>query len=142
LRRDSFVTKVLKWARQQRTLRLVTDQVSNPTWARMLAEVTAQMLAVGGRDVIPWLTERRGLYHLAGDGYTSRMEWAQAILRCDPHRDEQVIEDILPGRTDDFPSPACRPLFSALNCDHFFEVFGLRLPPWEEALKWAMAMQE
>jgi len=142
LRRDSFVTKVLEWARQQRTLRLVTDQVSNPTWARMLAEVTAQMLAMGGRDVGPWLAERRGLYHLAGDGYTSRMEWAQAILRCDPHRDEQVIEDILPGRTDDFPSPACRPLFSALNCDHFCEVFGLRLPPWEEALKWAMAMQE
>ncbi len=138
LRRDSFVTKVLKWARQQRTLRLVTDQVSNPTWARMLAEVTAQMLAVGGRDVVPWLTERRGLYHLAGDGYASRMEWAQAILRCDPRRDEQVIEDILPGRTDDFPSPACRPLFSALNCDHFYEVFGLRLPPWEIALRLAI----
>ncbi len=138
LRRDSFVTKVLKWARQQRTLRLVTDQVSNPTWARMLAEVTAQMLAMGGRDVVPWLTERRGLYHLAGDGYASRMEWAQAILRCDPHRDEQVIGDILPGQTDDFPSPACRPLFSALNCDHFFEVFGLRLPPWEIALLLAM----
>ena len=138
LRRDSFVTKVLKWARQQRTLRLVTDQVSNPTWARMLAEVTAQMLAMGGRDVVPWLTERRGLYHLAGDGYASRMEWAQAILRCDPHRDEQVIGDILPGQTDDFPSPACRPLFSALNCDHFFEVFGLRLPPWEIALRLAM----
>lgn len=138
LRRDSFVTKVLKWARQQRTLRLVTDQVSNPTWARMLAEVTAQMLAVGGRDVVPWLTEHRGLYHLAGDGYASRMEWAQAILRCDPRRDEQVIEDILPGRTDDFPSPACRPLFSALNCDHFYEVFGLRLPPWEIALRLAI----
>jgi dTDP-4-dehydrorhamnose reductase len=142
LRRDSFVNKVLKWARQQRTLRLVTDQVSNPTWARMLAEVTAQMLAMGRKDIGPWLTEHRGLYHLAGDGYVSRMEWAQAILRCDPRRGEQVIEDILPGRTDDFPSPACRPLFSALNCDHFFEVFGLRLPPWEEALKWAMSMQE
>jgi dTDP-4-dehydrorhamnose reductase len=138
LRRDSFVIKVLKWARQQRTLRLVTDQVSNPTWARMLAEVTAQMLAMGRKDIGSWLTEHRGLYHLAGDGYVSRMEWAQAILRCDPRRDEQVIEDILPGRTDDFPSPACRPLFSALNCDHFYEVFGLRLPPWEIALRLAI----
>ena len=34
LRRDSFVTKVLAWARQQKSLRLVSDQISGPTWAR------------------------------------------------------------------------------------------------------------
>ena len=50
LRRDSFVTKVLGWARQNRTLRVVTDQVSNPTWARMLAETTALLLARSGPD--------------------------------------------------------------------------------------------
>ena len=39
-----FVNKVLQWARQQETLRMVSDQVANPTWARMLAEITAQVL--------------------------------------------------------------------------------------------------
>ena len=34
LRRESFVSKVLGWARSQPTLRLVTDQISGPTWAR------------------------------------------------------------------------------------------------------------
>jgi dTDP-4-dehydrorhamnose reductase len=138
LRRESFVTKVLEWSRQQTTLRVVSDQVGNPTWARMLAEITAQMLATGGRNIVDWLRERRGLYHLAGSGTASRFEWAQAILRHDPRKEEQVIKEILPALTADFPTTAQRPLYSALNCERFVQTFGLRLPEWEDALQLAM----
>lgn len=138
LRRDSFVTKVLQWSRKQPSLRIVDDQVSNPTWARMLAETTAQLIAKAGGDPSGWLGERRGLYHLAGNGYASRLEWAQAILSHDPHKEEQVTREILPANTADFPTPALRPLFSALNCDKFAHTFELRLPGWEDALRMAM----
>jgi len=138
LRRASFVTKVLEWSRGQPSLRVVSDQVSNPTWARMLAEITAQLLAKAGEHPAGWLGERRGLYHLAGDGYASRLEWAQAILRLDPKRGEQVARQILPARTAEFPTPARRPLFSALNCDLYSYTFRQSLPPWEEALRLAM----
>lgn len=138
LRRDSFVTKVLQWARQKPTLSVVTDQVSNPTWARALAEITAQLLAKAGPDPVPWVEERKGLYHLAGSGCASRMEWAQAILRLDPHREQQVVRELLPARTADFPSPAERPLYSSLDCSRFTQTFGLRLPAWGEALRLAM----
>jgi len=40
LRCESFVTKVLRWSRQNQKLQIVTDQVGNPTWARMLNLVT------------------------------------------------------------------------------------------------------
>ena len=139
LRRDSFVTKVLSWARQQKKLRLVCDQISGPTWARVLAETTAQLLAKAGKDPYDWLAERRGLYHLAGSGYCSRLEWGEAILRLDTQRQEHIVEEILPAYTTDFPTPARRPLFSALDCTHFGEVFGLRLPDWEEALRLVMS---
>jgi dTDP-4-dehydrorhamnose reductase len=138
LRRDNFVSKVLRWAREQTTLRVVSDQVSNPTWARPFAEAIAQMLAMSGRDLFAWLQERKGIYHLAGDGYASRFEWAQEILRLDPHPDEQVVREVLPALTADFPTPAQRPLFSALDCGRFTRIFGLRLPPWQEALRLAM----
>jgi dTDP-4-dehydrorhamnose reductase len=138
LRRDSFVTKVLGWARQQSVLRVVTDQIANPTWARMLAETTAQMLARGTEDLPGWFSERRGLYHLAGSGRASRMEWAQSILRLDPRREEQVVKELQPALTADFPTPAQRPLHSALNCELFAQTFGLCLPPWEDALRMAM----
>lgn len=137
-RRASFVSKVLEWARKQESLRIVSDQVSNPTWCRMLAELNAQLLAKGGDDFPGWLGERAGLYHLAGSGYASRLEWAQAILGFDPKRDEQVVREIQPALTEEFPEPARRPLFSALNCDRFEEAFGLQLPDWKDALKLAM----
>jgi len=138
MRRDSFVTKVLEWARKQRTLRVVDDQVSNPTWCRMLAEVTAQLLAKAGNDPVGWLVERSGLYHLAGSGKASRYQWAQAILASDPRREEQVVQEIVPAKTSEFPTPAQRPAHSALNCDLFPSVFNLKLPDWQDALQLAM----
>ncbi len=138
LRRDSFVTKVLGWARQKQSLRVVADQISNPTWARMLAETTALLLARGSPDGYGWLMERGGLYHLAGSGCASRYEWAQAILRYDLRPSEQIVKELLPAETKEFPTPAQRPLNSCLDCSLFFERFGLRLPDWEETLKLAM----
>ncbi|MEJ2710437.1 MAG: dTDP-4-dehydrorhamnose reductase [Anaerolineales bacterium] len=137
-RRSNFVLNVLDWARRQPTLRIVSDQVSNPTWARMLAEISAQVVAQGHQDVRAYFRERSGLYHLAGDGYASRLDWAKAALRCDPHKEQQVTQAIQPAATTDFPTPAERPLFSALNCDKFASTFGLRLPPWEQALRMAL----
>ena len=138
LRRDSFVTKVLGWARKQTALQVVSDQVSNPTWCRMLAEATGQVLAKAGKFPTGWVNERQGLYHLAGGGFSSRLDWAKKIIELDPFPDEQLVKELLPALTSDFPSPAQRPLFSALNCDRFEDTFSLRLPDWEESLHLAM----
>lgn len=137
-RRDSFVTKVLAWSRSLPVLKLVDDQISNPTWARMLAETMALLLAQSQGDPYGYLSERSGLYHLAGDGYASRLEWAQEILKLDPNPEKRTARELLPARTSDFPTPAERPLFSALNCERFTRTFGLRLPSWQNALQLAM----
>lgn len=129
-----FVNKVLQWSRRQTQLRMVTDQIGNPTWARMLAEVTALLASRGDA----YLRERAGLYHLAGGGVASRFEWAQAILEFDPHKPEQVARQMLPALTADFPNPAERPFFSALDCSKFESTFELKLPPWKTALQLAM----
>ncbi len=139
LRRDSFVTKVLSWAHSQTSMRVVDDQVGNPTWARALAEATALTLARVQGNAYAWMKQRSGIYHLAGAGACSRYEWARAILENDPNPEQQTISELLPAKTADFPTPAQRPLFSALNCDRFAATFGIQLPPWQEALKLAMA---
>jgi dTDP-4-dehydrorhamnose reductase len=112
----------------------VDDQISNPTWARMLAEITAQVLARGQE----YIQERTGLYHLAGDGFASRFEWAHLILELDPNRHEQMVKELLPAPTSEILTPASRPLLSALTCDNFAATFGLRLPAWEAALQMPM----
>jgi len=138
LRSNNFVTNVLKWARQQNSLRIVSDQTGNPTWARMLAEVTAQVLVSGGIRYFDYLKERSGIYHLAGSGIASRLQWAQAILHYDPNHEQHTAQEILPACSEEFPTPAKRPLFSALDCQKFHDVFALQLAHWEYALQLAM----
>jgi dTDP-4-dehydrorhamnose reductase len=138
LRRTSFVKKVLQWSREHETLRIVDDQVSNPTWARSLAESTGFVVALTKDALVEKFTEIRGLYHLAGGGSCSRYAWAKEILAADPHKEEQITREILPAKSSDFQSRAERPLKSHLNCEKFEKQFGLKLSNWELDLRLAM----
>lgn len=142
LRGDSFVNKVLAWSRKNHTLRIVADQTGSPTWARLLAETVAILLARGELDPVGYLKDVQGLYHLAGAGQTTRYAWAQEILKLDPMIDEQITNCIEPVHSDEFPTAATRPEFSALECSLFSKTFDLRLPAWEENLAQAMAEAE
>lgn len=135
MRQGGFVTKVLQWARTQEVMRVVDDQISSPTSARMLAEVTALILGQGREDVFGYLSENGGLYHCAGGGSCSRYEWAKAILEYDPRKEEQVVKELLPAKSTDFAVPANRPMVSVLECDNLFGTFRLRQPTWEECLR-------
>ena len=138
-RQGGFLNKVLQWALQEKVMRIVSDQVSGPTWCRMLAEATAHLVVMGLDDIHSWLMERRGLYHLAGSGYTNRLNWAEAIIELDPRREEQIVQKIQPTLTEDFSTPAKRPLFTPLDCSRFEDVFGFQLPDWKVGLRLALA---
>lgn len=134
LRRPCFVTKVLEWAKTQEVLRIVDDQVSSPTWARMLAEATAQVIAQGRDDSFNYLAKKSGLYHLAGGGFCSRYEWAKATLELDPKKEKQVVKKVLPARTSDFPTAANRPMNTSLNTTKFSRAFTTELPTFQNIL--------
>jgi len=134
MRGDNFVTKVLSWARKHEVLHIVDDQIANPTWARTLAQLTAHIL-IRGTD---YVAEHRGLYHLAGDGYASRYDWAQEILKLDPKPEEHMAEEVRRASTSDIPTPAKRPRFSALDCGLCTQIFGVTAPAWAHELKLAL----
>jgi dTDP-4-dehydrorhamnose reductase len=138
LRSESFVSKVLGWARKNESLRVVNDQISNPTWSRMLAEISSQAFTRAGHDFLYSLADHTGLYHLVGEGFASRYEWAKKIVEFDPNAHEQVMRELIPASASEFPAPAIRPSFSALDCTKFKNTFGMQLPPWEQTLEMAM----
>ena len=138
MRQGGFVTKVLQWARQQEVLRVVDDQISNPTSSRTLAEVSSQILAKIFEHPIEWLQERRGVYHSVGSGSCSRYEWAEAILANDPRKEEQTVKTLERAKSYEFLTPATRPLISRLNCDKLYNTFGLRHACWKTSLKFMM----
>lgn len=138
LRGDGFVTKTLSWARRQETLRIVTDQVGSPTWARMLAEVSAALIARGLPVLQDYFLERGGVYHLGGAGVVSRFEFARRVLQLDPRPEEQIVRALQPALTTEFSTPAHRPLFTPLDCSRFEQMFGVHLPGWDNTLELAM----
>jgi len=124
-RGNGFVTKVLQWARQQETLRIVDDQTGNPTWARPLAEATAQIVAQGKNNPEKYIQDFSGLYHLSGKDACSRFYWAKLILDYDPNKAEQIVRQIVPAKTSDFPSPVTRPMKAEMNSDKAEKLFGV-----------------
>jgi dTDP-4-dehydrorhamnose reductase len=142
MRGNSFVNKVLGWARKSKSLKIVDDQVSNPTWARSLAKITCRMLLQQKEDLFENIRRKQGIYHLAGSGYASRYEWAKQILINASSRNEQLARTIEPVSSEEFPTPAKRPYFTALDCSKFNNTFGLRLPNWEDSLSDAMQNRE
>ena len=125
LRRPCFVTKVLQWARTREVLRIVDDQIGSPTWARTLAEATAQVIAQGRREPVEYIKEKAGLYHLAGGGSCSRYEWAKVILDLDPHKEERVVNELLSTKSGEFITPAMRPANTALECEKAISLLNL-----------------
>ena len=138
LRRPCFVTKALQWALEKKTLRIVEDQIGNPTWCRTLAEITAQIIGKEKRALGDWLEQKKGIYHVAGKGSATRYEWAKKILEKDPLHNQHKVNRILPAKSTEFDTLAARPAYSALNCNKVEEVFNIRIPPWEAQLALAL----
>ncbi len=115
----NFVSAILRLARENRTIRVVADQVGSPTWARDLAEVIRALIQRG----------TSGIVHAAGNGECSRFDFARAIVTT-----AALDAQVLPVTSDEFPRPARRPAYCPLAQDRLNQL-GLAIPHWTESLK-------
>ncbi|MDO9085542.1 MAG: dTDP-4-dehydrorhamnose reductase [Anaerolineaceae bacterium] len=135
MRAGGFVKKVINWAQKNEELRIVDDQIGNPTWARMLAILSAKFILSSKFETLKFLEKNHGVFHLAGGGYTSRYEWTKSIINHIPKDISVKVKKINPAKSHEFPTPATRPMFSALNCEKFENTFSIKIPEWETSLK-------
>ena len=126
----NFVLTMLAAAQRTQTLRVVADQIGCPTAAPDLA---AAILAIADQLGNGWRDDYAGLYHAAGTGATSWHGLATAAFAEAAQFGRKLPEVIAIG-TADWPTPVRRPADSRLGCDRLAEVFGLRLPDWQDAL--------
>lgn len=135
-RGQNFLRTMLRLAREREELRVVSDQIGAPTWARAVAEATARVVARcgpdGGGDGLA--ESSSGIYHLSASGETSWHAFARAILAADPRREEQRCRSVVPIPTREYPTPARRPLYSVLSNERIAGTFGVRLPDWRVQL--------
>ena len=125
----NFLLTMRRLMAERERLGVVADQIGSPTWARHIAEASAQLLAQCRAGDGFAFGARGGLYHLTAAGRASWHDFACAIAEglgapC-------VVEPITSA---DYPTPARRPAYSVLDNGKLQRTFGLALPHWREGL--------
>ena len=122
----NFVHTMLRLMRERDEVRVVSDQIGTPTYARNLAQA---LWALAHKPV-------SGLYHVTDSGVASWYDFAVAI------REEAMASGligdaarIIPISTADYPTPARRPRFSMLDNGKTWSVLGATGQHWREALR-------
>ena len=117
--KGNFVKTMLRLARERPEVRVVADQICTPTFTRDVARITAALLP----------TAAYGLYHATNSGECSWYAVADEAIRL-----AGLATPVVPIETAEYPTPARRPAFSALECSRIEEATGLTLRSWQEAL--------
>lgn len=134
-RGHNFLRTMLRLGRERERLSVVDDQHGAPTSARLIAAVTAAMLA----RWLDWDASRcraaLGTHHLVAAGQSTWCGFARAIF------EQAVAAGVIPRApqveaipTSAFPTRAHRPAWSVLETARFRETFGLHLPDWRDGL--------
>ena len=135
-RGKNFIKTMLMLAKSKEQLTIINDQVGTPTSASLIADVTAQALRyyllANDAEKIQLL----GHYHLVPTGVTTWYEYAQFIFDLAKKQGENLmVKEVLPTTTDNYPTPAKRPLNSRLNNQKIQTNFQLSLPKWQHGVE-------
>lgn len=135
LRGRNFLLTMQRLAREREELRVVADQFGAPTWSRSIAEAAAQILALWMSPGATEVDRQRlsGVYHLSCAGQASWHGFAKEILANMQVRGEKTARLEAIGSAE-YPTPAMRPTYSVLDNQKIEQVFGIRMPAWQDAL--------
>lgn len=116
---SNFVKTILKKAKESGELSVVSDQYGTPTSAMDLAHHILLLLG----------TEAFGTYHASGVGVCSWYDFAKEAIRL-----YELDTHITPCTTMEYPTPARRPKYSALE-NRNLEGLGLnQFRDWQDSL--------
>lgn len=131
----NFLLTMLKLGSERENLRIVSDQVGAPTYAFDIADYTLKAL----EKAIRMQKFPSGIYNFCNAGETNWCEFAKEIFKIAKEKGVQLkIKDITPIKTEEYPTPAKRPLNSRLDSQKLKDTFGFVLPAWQNALKRCM----
>ena len=123
---NNFLKTMLRLSEDRDELGVVSDQFGSPTYAKDLAHVILKIIQENNTAY--------GIYHFSNEGIASWYDFAAAIFDL-----SKVKIKLNPITTKDFPTPAKRPKYSALDKTKIKEVFDLQIPNWKNSLKKAIS---
>jgi dTDP-4-dehydrorhamnose reductase len=129
----NFVKTMLRLGAERPSLRVVADQQGCPTAA---ADIASALIVIAGR--IERGEANWGTFNFAGAGSTSWHGFAEEIFDLATEFGSWPLGSsprVEPITTDQYPTPARRPMNSVLDCRKIAETFGISPPPWRTSLQ-------
>ncbi|MGM5469154.1 dTDP-4-dehydrorhamnose reductase [Flavobacteriaceae bacterium LMO-SS05] len=123
---NNFLKTMLRLAENTNEIKVVSDQIGSPTYAKDLALLICKIISRPSHDF--------GTYNYSNEGIVSWYDFAKAIFEIG----NQPIK-INPISTEDYPTLAKRPKFSVLDTTKIKHTFGIQIPHWKDSLKTAIS---
>jgi dTDP-4-dehydrorhamnose reductase len=140
-RGKNFLLTIVRLAQEKTELRIVDDQHGSPTWSRDLARLVlhamdrvSEQSAAAGISVEEGVRAVQGIYHAADSGETTWYGFASEFLSLFAEaRPDVKLASLVPIASSQYPTPAKRPANSRLDCSRLDDVFGFRMPEWQQS---------
>ena len=118
--KNCFLTKVERWAETQAVINISEDEISIPTYAENVVDLTLQCLLKG----------MEGLYHLTSSGQCSRYQYVKYYFERIKNKTQ-----INPQPLDSFHMKAKRPMFSCMSNDKISKCLKQPIDDWTVGLE-------
>lgn len=115
----NFPHRIIQLADERGSLRVVEDEVSNPTFVVDLADAIKRLIE----------THAYGFYHFVNEGAASRFDFAQEILSISGRGHIPLT----PIKSAEWQRASTPPLYAPLD-NYAGTVLGIRLRNWDDAL--------
>lgn len=122
----NFVKTMLDLAKVRKELKLVSDQIGSPTYARDLASFL--LLLIESKS------GAYGIYHYSNKGSIS---WYDFAIEIFDYTQKKVV--VIPVTSEEFKSAAQRPKRSSLSLTKTVATFPITIPSWKESLHICLA---
>lgn len=118
----NFVCTMLRLASEEGEVRVVSDQIGTPTYARDLAEAIETVLF--SQQWVP------GIFNFSDEGVCSWYDFAMAVFEL-----AGINCRVTPIMTSDYPTAAIRPYYSVLDKSRIRATYGIDVPYWRNSLR-------
>lgn len=127
---SNFVKTILRLAMEREILRVVDDQRGCPTPAESIATAILELRQrIEKGNFQDW-----GTYHYCGTPAVTWYQFALAILRSVLSPARLMVKEIIPVRSDEYPTKASRPKNTVLNTAKIRSTLGIEPPFWTDSL--------
>ena len=78
------------------------------------------------------------VYNVTTKGKTNWFDFAKLIIKEDARKLEHRFKSLIPIKSNQYQTPACRPLYSVLDNNKFISTFGLSMTTCDDCLGMVM----